>query len=105
MPDDLLVAGTPDEVLFRSVTVLRRLGGRITRYDVEALTLEARVAQRLGPALVRLRAAEAEPGRTRLAVEAETAWRVPWRARGRSLVRRFARELVLITTPTRGRTE
>ncbi|MGH7390826.1 MAG: hypothetical protein ACREM3_15420 [Candidatus Rokuibacteriota bacterium] len=106
MAKDLLVAGAPDEVLLWSVTALRRLGARITRYDVEALTLEARVAQRRGDALVRLRAAEAEPGRTRLAVAAETASRVPWLARGRSLVRRFARELACIaTTPMTGRTE
>jgi hypothetical protein len=98
MPDDLLVAGTPDDVLLLSVTALRRLGARITRYDVEALTLEARVARRLGAALLTLRAAEAEPGCTRLAVEAEAASRLPLLAGGTGLVRRFARELNRVTT-------
>lgn len=106
MPDDLLVSGAPDDVLFRSVTALRRLGARITRYDAEALTLEARIVQRLGAVLVRLRAAEAEPGRTRLAVETDTALRVPWLGHRRSLVRGFARELAHITTtPMTGRAE
>jgi len=101
----LLVAGVPDDVLLLSVTALRRLGGRITRYDVEALTLEARIAQRLGAARVRLHAAEAESGRTRLAVEAEMASRMLFLA-GRRLVRRFARELARITpTPITGRTD
>lgn len=106
MPDHLLVAGPPDEVLLRSVTALRHLGARITRYDVEALTLEARVARRLGAALLRLRAAEVEPGCTRLAVEAAAASRLPLLAGGPSLVRRFARELTRITTTSMiGRTD
>lgn len=105
MPADLLVAGAPDEVLLRSVTALRRLGARITRYDVEALTLEARVARRLGPAVVRLRAAEADAGRTRLAVETHSGSRLPLVTGGASLVRRFTRELAdITTTPITGRT-
>jgi len=105
MPDDLLVAGPPDEVLLRSVTALRRLGARITRYDVETLTLEARVARRLGEALVRLHAREGEPGHTRLAVETAPASRLPLLGRGR-LVGGFARELARVgTTPITRRTE
>ncbi len=111
--DDLIVAGLPDDVLLRSVTALRRLGARITRYDVEALTLEARFPPRprpwllqvqTGAALLRLLAAETgEAGRTRLAVRVEPDSRLPWLGRG-WLVRRFARELARITTtPTTGR--
>lgn len=109
VPDDLLVTGLPDEVLLRSVTALRRLGARITRYDVDALTLEARIVLRAAGllraqprvALVCLRATASDrPGCTRLAVEAEATSRLPWLAGAGILVRRFTRELTRITTTT-----
>jgi len=39
----LLVAADPEAALLSSAGALRRLGARITRYDAEAGTLEARV--------------------------------------------------------------
>lgn len=67
---DVVVTAQPDETLLASVTVLRHLGARITRYDPEAGTLEARVRRFLRPALIRLRA-EAEGQATRLHVESD----------------------------------
>jgi hypothetical protein len=56
------------------VAVLRRLGARITRFDAEASTLEARVRRFLRPALIRLRA-EADGPATRVSVESDAlAW-------------------------------
>ena len=71
---DVVVAAQPDETLLASVAVLRHLGARITRYDAEAGTLEARLRRFLRPALVRLRA-EPEGAATRLRVESDAlAW-------------------------------
>ena len=68
---DVVVAGPPDEALLASIALLRHLGARITRYDAEAGTLEARLRRWLGPASIRLRA-EAEGERaTRVRVESD----------------------------------
>ena len=71
---DVVVTAQPDETLLASIAVLRHLGARITRYDAEAGTLEARVRRFLRPALIRLRA-EPEGEATRLRVESDAvAW-------------------------------
>ena len=67
---DVVVSAQPDEALLASVAVLRHLGARITRYDAEAGTLEARVRRFLRPALIRLRA-EAEGETTRVRLESD----------------------------------
>jgi hypothetical protein len=73
-PRDVVVTAQPDEALLASVAVLRHLGARITRYDAEAGTLEARVRRFLRPALIRLRA-EADGEATRVRVESDAlAW-------------------------------
>ena len=69
-----------------SVATLRRLGARITRYDTDALTLEARTAQGDGH-VVRVSAQRASEGTTRLLIESDAR-------DGRQLVRRFRAELV-----------
>jgi hypothetical protein len=77
--DDVVVTAQPDETLLASVAVLRHLGARITRYDAEAGTLEARVRRFLRPALIRLRA-EADGDATRLYVESDAlGWRPMFR--------------------------
>lgn len=71
---DVVVAAQPDEALLASVAVLRHLGARITRYDAEAGTLEARVRRFLRPALICLRTAP-EGEATRVSVWSDAlAW-------------------------------
>jgi hypothetical protein len=41
-PASLTVAADPDATLMASAAALRRLGARITRYDIDANTLEAK---------------------------------------------------------------
>ena len=69
---DVVVAGSPDEALLASIALLRHLGARITRYDAETGTLEARLLQRWRrPATIRLRAfAEGEQA-TRVSLESD----------------------------------
>jgi hypothetical protein len=67
---DVIVPAQPDEALLASMAVLRHLGARITRYDAEAGTLEARVRRWLRPTLIRLRA-EPDGAATRLTVESD----------------------------------
>jgi hypothetical protein len=72
---DVVVAAQPDDALLHGVAVLRALGARITRYDVEARTAEARLRRFARPALVRLRATPAGAAATRLHVESDAlAW-------------------------------
>jgi hypothetical protein len=72
---DVVVAAQPDDVLLHGVAVLRRLGARITRYDVEERTAEARLRRFARPAFVRLRAVPAGAAATRLHVESDAvAW-------------------------------
>ena len=71
---DVVVNAQPDEALLASVAVLRHLGARITRYDADAGTLEARLRRFLRPALIKLRA-EPEGAATRVHVESDAlAW-------------------------------
>jgi hypothetical protein len=78
----VVVAAEPDTALLSSAATLRRLGARITRYDNEAGTLEARLA----PAgVVRVHATAAEEGTTRVRLEGDPA--------ARSVMRRFRRAL------------
>jgi hypothetical protein len=76
------VTAEPDAVLLASSAALKRLGARITRYDVDAGTLEARQ----GGATLRLTAAADGADRSRLAVEADTS-------EARRLAKRFRAEL------------
>jgi hypothetical protein len=77
---DVVVAADPDDVLRHGVAVLRRLGARITRYDVEARTAEARLRRFARPALVRLRAVPAGAAATRLHVESDAfGWALMFR--------------------------
>ena len=72
---DVVVAAQSDEVLQHGVAVLRRLGARITRYDIDEGTAEARLRRFTRPALIRLRAEPVGPARTRLHVESDAlAW-------------------------------
>jgi hypothetical protein len=66
---ELLVDAAPDDVLLGSVKVLRQMGGRITRYDLEAQTLEALVPGRDATTIIQLTAAPHFDGRARLLIE------------------------------------
>jgi len=68
---DVVVAGSPDEALLASIALLRHLGARITRYDAEAGTLEARLRRGLWPASIRLRAAPEGDTATRVSLESD----------------------------------
>ncbi|HEX2437003.1 MAG TPA: hypothetical protein VHT71_01765 [Methylomirabilota bacterium] len=72
---DVVVAAPPDVVLLHGVAVLRRLGARITRYDGDEGTAEARLRRFTRPALIRLRAEASGDTVTRLRVESDAlAW-------------------------------
>ena len=81
-PVSLRVMADPDAALLASSAALRRLGARITRYDVDTGTLEAR---RDG-AMVRMTAVAEAPGRSRLAMETDAP-------AARRLVKQFRAEL------------
>jgi hypothetical protein len=81
-PGTIRVMADPDAALLASSAALRRLGARITRYDVDAGTLEARQ----DGVTLRLTAAAEAPGRSRLALETDPP-------AARRLVRRFRSEL------------
>ena len=89
---DVVVAAEPDVVLLHGVAVLRRLGARITRYDAEAGTAEARLRRFTRPALVRLRAEAAGEAVTRLHVESDALAWAP-------VFRRFRGDLLLLEPP------
>jgi hypothetical protein len=89
---DVVVAAEPDVVLLHGVAVLRRLGARITRYDAEAGTAEARLRRFTRPALVRLRAEAAGETATRLHVESDALAWAP-------VFRRFRGDLLLLEQP------
>jgi hypothetical protein len=84
-PKEVLVVAEAEAALLVSVATLRRLGARITRYDTDALTLEARAAAGDGHVL-RVRAQPVSEGTTRLLIESDAG-------DGRQLVRRFRAEL------------
>ena len=71
MNRDIVVAGSPDEALLASIALLRHLGARITRYDAEAGTLEARLRRWLRPGSIRLHAAAEGETATRVSVESD----------------------------------
>ena len=81
-PVTMRVTAEPEAVLLASSAALRRLGARITRYDVDAGTLEARQDD----ATLHLRAVSDGAGGARLAVETDAP-------DGRRLIRRFRAEL------------
>jgi hypothetical protein len=89
---DVVVAAEPDVVLLHGIAVLRRLGARITRYDGDAGTAEARLRRFTRPALVRLRAEAAGEAATRLHVESDALVWAP-------LFRRFRGDLLLLERP------
>lgn len=65
----ILVAADPESALLSSAAALRRLGARITRYDAETGTIEARVPSTAG--VVRLRAAPNDALTTRVHLEGD----------------------------------
>ena len=81
-PVTMRIAAEPDAVLLASSAALRRLGARITRYDVDAGTLEARQ----DGATLRLSAVADGADRARLAVESDAP-------AARALIKRFRAEL------------
>jgi hypothetical protein len=86
-PRRLLAPAAPDEVLLQGVTVLRAVGARILRYDVEAGTLEARVAPWSIAGVVRLTAV-AEGAAARVVIESDAPGSWPLlRLLGRELAR------------------
>jgi hypothetical protein len=89
---DVVVAAQPDVVLMHGVAVLRRLGARITRYDAEAGTAEARLQRFMRPALIRLRAEAAGAAVTCLHVESDALVWAP-------IFRRFRGDLLLLEQP------
>ena len=89
---DVVVAAEPDVVLMHGVAVLRRLGARITRYDAEAGTAEARLRRFTRPAVIRLHAEATGATATRLRVETDA---LAWAA----MFRRFRGDLLLLERP------
>jgi len=91
-PRDVVVAAQPDEVLLHGVAVLRRLGARITRYDADEGTAEARLRRFARPALIRLHAQAAGSATTRLRVESDALAWAP-------MFRRFRVDLLTLERP------
>lgn len=82
----LVTPAAPDEVLLRAVAVLRALGGRITRYDGEEGSLEARLARWRGCGTIRVRTTASAAG-SLVRVESDAP---AWGATRRLLEREFA---------------
>ncbi|MCL6639999.1 MAG: hypothetical protein K6T92_01365 [Candidatus Rokubacteria bacterium] len=86
----------PEELMLRSAAALRRMGARLTRYDLEAQTLEARASGWAREVVIRLTVRQEAAGRCRLTIDS-------WLERGldlgssRRTIRRF--EAVLADTP------
>jgi len=74
---EVVVPGPPEDVLLRSAAALRRIGARLTRYDADTLTLEARV-RRWGIATVITIAAKHDGETTRLEVESRLVSPLPF---------------------------
>lgn len=89
---EVVVAAPPDTVLLHGVAVLRRLGARITRYDGDEGTAEARLRRLTRPALIRLRAEAAGGDATRLHVESDALAWAP-------MLRRFRGDLLRLEQP------
>ncbi len=80
----ILVSGSPEDALLASAIALRRLGARITRYDVEDGALEARWSSSRRWARVRVQAGADDT--TDLDIESGGV-------DSRSVIRRFRAEL------------
>lgn len=76
----VFIVAEPDVALLSSAAALRRLGARITRYDTERGTLEARAA---AARVIRLRAAAHDATTTRIDLEGDAG----------ATIRRFRRAL------------
>src|SRR5262249_54825546 len=74
---EVVVPGPPEDVLLRSAAALRRMGARLTRYDAEGLTLEARVRRRGIATVIRV-AAKHHGEATRLEVESRLEGHLPF---------------------------
>ncbi|HXG16704.1 MAG TPA: hypothetical protein VNK50_10670 [Calidithermus sp.] len=91
-----LHAEPAEDLMLRSAAALRRLGARLTRYDLDARMLEARAEGWMREVVIRLTVSEERAGHSRLGVES-------WLERGldlgaaRRAIRRF--EAVLAETP------
>jgi hypothetical protein len=79
----VVVSAEPDAALLSSAAALRRLGARITRYDGEGGTLEARVRE--SSAIVRVRTDPGGDGTTRVRLEGDP--------RAGRVIRQFRRAL------------
>lgn len=90
----VVVRGAPEEVLLRGARALRRLGARITRYDAEEGTLEARARRWRTSGLVRLRVEDGGRGRARVRIDGDWAGG-GWLGRGAGAwtIRRLRAEL------------
>jgi hypothetical protein len=64
-----VVEGEPEDALLRSARTLRRMGARVTRFDVDRLALEARLVRWHLELLVRVHGVATSPGATGLTVE------------------------------------
>ena len=80
-PGSLVVAAEPDGALLAIAAALRRLGARITRYETESGTLEARLGDTTVCLVVRASGAD------------RSTIRVTSEGTARSLVRRLRAEL------------
>lgn len=81
-PTTIVVAAEPGTALLASAAALRRLGAKITRYETDDGTLEAR----LGAESLRLTATPSRNETSELHIETDAK-------RGRALVRRLRAEL------------
>ena len=79
----VVVAAEPEAALLSSAAALRRLGARITRYDGEHGTLEARIP--VSAAIVRVRTNAGDDGTTFVRLEGDP--------RAGGIIRRFRRAL------------
>lgn len=94
-----VVAGPPEEALLRSAAALRRLGARLTRYEQEAGSVEARLSRWGRVAVVRVAASATAGGDTRLTIEsALEAGRFDFGLNARTL-RRFQATLAVTPLP------
>lgn len=86
----LTVAAEPDSALLATAAALRRLGARLTRYDAEAATIEAK----RGDDTIRLTMSAAGRERSRLQIETDASG-------ARRFVRQLRAELARPTGETR----
>jgi hypothetical protein len=82
----ILVTGGPEEALLASAAALRRLGGKITRYEADESALEARRVSSSADSVLVLHAAADGADVTRLDIESDAP-------DSRAVFRRFRAEL------------